>query len=59
MQVTRIDLDLGTCDPAPGSQWDDALALPWRSSLEAALQAAYGTLRSPTEHESNALIVSE
>ncbi len=54
-----IDLDLGSCEPAPGSAADDARGLPWRDSLEAALAAAHGLMRSPTEHESNPLITSE
>ena len=49
----------GKCEPAPGSGLDDARLLPWRDMLEGALAAAYGMLRSPTEHESNALISSE
>ncbi len=58
-EVTIIDLDLGKCEPTPGSSRDDAASLPWRPALEAALHAAYGLLRSPTEIESNALITGE
>lgn len=54
-----IDLDLGKCEPAPGSALDDAHALPWKDMFEGALHAAYGMLRSPTEHESNPLIISK
>jgi hypothetical protein len=53
-----IDLDLGKCEPAPGSLYDDARSLPWRENLEAALAAAHSLMRSPTEHESNPLIAS-
>ncbi|KAF8073214.1 DENND2B [Scenedesmus sp. PABB004] len=56
--ATVIDLDLGTCEPAPGSARDDAALLPWREQLAGALHAAYGMLRSPTEHESTPLITS-
>lgn len=38
---------------------DDAVLLPWKEQLEAALHAAFGMLRSPTEHESNPLITSK
>ena len=55
-EVTLIDLDLARCDPAPGSARDDANNLPYKRTLEAALQAAYSTLRSPTEYESSPLI---
>lgn len=44
------------CEPAPGSARDDAQRLPWREQLEGALQAAFGLLKSPTEHESNPVI---
>jgi hypothetical protein len=47
------------CEPASGSPRDDAALLPWREQLEGALHAAFGLLRSPTEHESNKLITSE
>ncbi|KAF6256297.1 AEX-3 domain-containing protein [Scenedesmus sp. NREL 46B-D3] len=57
-EVTLIDLDLGRCEPASGSPRDDAALLPWREQLEGALHAAFGLLRSPTEHESNKLITS-
>ena len=58
-EVTLIDLDLGKCDPAPGSARDDAQYLPWRGHLEAALTAAYANLKSPTEYESSPLIAGE
>eukprot|EP00775_Hariotina_reticulata_P011069 gene11069-11225_t len=57
-EITLIDLDLGKCEPSPGSPHDDALLLPWRSQLERALHAACAVLRSPTEHESNPLITN-
>lgn len=55
-EVTVVDLDLGKCDPAPGSERDDAIHLPWRQQLETALQVAYSNLKSPTEYESSPLI---
>jgi hypothetical protein len=54
--VVIIDLDLGTCTPAPGSPDDDSLLLPWREQLDAALAMAYSQLRSPTEYESNPFV---
>lgn len=55
-QVTLIDLDLGKCDPAPGSARDDAKLLPWRERLEAALSAVHKSIRSPTEYETSPMI---
>lgn len=37
-EVTLVDLDLGTCEPSPGSLRDDASLLPWSDRLQAALQ---------------------
>ena len=37
-EVSLIDLDLGTCQPPPGSPTDDARHLPWADRLQAALQ---------------------
>ncbi len=37
-EVSLIDLDLGTCQPPPGSPTDDARLLPWADRLQAALQ---------------------
>ena len=37
-EVTLVDLDLGTCEPSPGSPRDDARLLPWSDRLQAALQ---------------------
>ena len=37
-EVSVIDLDLGTCQPPPGSPSDDARLLPWADRLQAALQ---------------------
>jgi hypothetical protein len=51
-----VDLDLGTCQPAPGSTGDDGQLLPWRQQLETALSAALKAIRSPTEHETSPLI---
>lgn len=58
-EVTLVDLDLGKCDPAPGSPRDDARLLPWRDSLEAALTAAHKNIRSPTEYETSPMIAGE
>ncbi|DBA87177.1 TPA: hypothetical protein ACH3X2_005181 [Trebouxia sp. C0005] len=55
-EVTLIDLDLGTCQPPPGSPTDDACLLPWAIRLQAALQVVYDGLRSPTEFESTPVI---
>jgi len=55
-EVTLIDLDLGKCEPPPNDARDDALHLPWREKLEAALTAAYNNLKNPTEYESSPLI---
>lgn len=37
-EVTLVDLDMGTCEPSPGSLRDDARLLPWSDRLQAALQ---------------------
>lgn len=37
-EVVLIDLELGTCEPPPGSPRDDARLLPWSDRLHAALQ---------------------
>ena len=37
-EVTLVDLDMGTCQPSPGSPTDDARLLPWSDRLQAALQ---------------------
>ena len=37
-----IDLELGTCEPQPGSPTDDARLLPWSDRLQAALQVSQG-----------------
>ena len=37
-EVTLIDLELGTCEPATGSPQDAARLLPWSDRLHAALQ---------------------
>lgn len=37
-EVTLVDLDMGTCEPSPGSPRDDARLLPWSDRLQAALQ---------------------
>lgn len=37
-EVTLIDLELGTCEPASGSPQDAARLLPWPDRLHAALQ---------------------
>ena len=37
-EVTLLDLDMGTCEPSPGSPRDDARLLPWSDRLQAALQ---------------------
>ena len=55
-EVTLIDLDLGKCDPPPGSQRDDARMLPWRERLEEALTAVHRNIRSPTEYETSPAI---
>jgi hypothetical protein len=55
-EVTLIDLDLGKCDPAPGTARDDARLLPWREQLEAALTAVHRVIRSPTEYETSPVI---
>ncbi|KAL6757957.1 AEX-3 domain-containing protein [Haematococcus lacustris] len=55
-EVTLIDLDMGKCNPAPGSSRDDASMLPYRDQLEAALQAVHKNIRSPTEYETSPMI---
>ena len=44
-EVTLIDLDLGTCEPPPGSPRDDARLLPWSDRLHAALQVSSSSCR--------------
>lgn len=40
-EVTLVDLDMGTCEPSPGSPRDDARLLPWSDRLQAALQVSH------------------
>lgn len=50
-EVTLVDLDLGTCEPPPGSPRDDARLLPWADRLQAALQVctySSSTAKSPS-----------
>ena len=42
-EVSLIDLDLGSCQPPPGSPTDDARLLPWADRLQAALQVSLTT----------------
>lgn len=55
-EITMVDLDLGKCEPAPGSELDDSMLLPWREQLLRALQAVKDNLKSPTEYESNSVV---
>ncbi|GMH35221.1 hypothetical protein BSKO_03089 [Bryopsis sp. KO-2023] len=56
-EVTVIDLDLGRCEPEPGSDGDDAQVLPMREKLEDAIRDCVKKLRSPSEFEGNQTIL--
>ncbi len=52
-EVSLIDLDLGTCQPPPGSPTDDARLLPWADRLQAALQVT-----TSLQHNRSAILSS-
>lgn len=49
-EVTLVDLDMGTCEPSPGSLRDDARLLPWSDRLQAALQVCSALFAAHLAH---------